>query len=345
MTSAGPQLCPRLQPPSCCSPGVQSSRYALPPAQQLSPGGKALEGSYKLGGFLEAEAPIWPSGVPDPQLVRNIIAQVESYLSNENLAQDAFLLKHVQKSKLGFVSIKLLTSFKKVKCLTRDWRLTCYALRSSAMLEVNEEGTKVRRRIPVPDWLLVLSHTKLLLVWEDPEPGFPRESTVQPPGFLAAVSNLFGPFGALTSIRVLRPGKKLPPDVLPYATRYPELLHCPCALVQFESVEAAGQAFTTLQEDPRGFRVVRLAKKGHRQNGPGVEGGSIPPAPCASSEAQEPQTSFSPNLLGPLPTVTHSWSWGPNPVPPLPRLDVSRLPHGPDGTRGFHHRVRHILQP
>lgn len=52
--------------------------------------------------------------IPDPQLVRRIVSQVEFYLSDENLAKDAFLLKHVQKNKMGFVSIKLLTSFKKV---------------------------------------------------------------------------------------------------------------------------------------------------------------------------------------------------------------------------------------
>lgn len=52
--------------------------------------------------------------VPDPQLVRRIVSQVEFYLSDENLAKDAFLLKHVQKNKMGFVSIKLLTSFRKV---------------------------------------------------------------------------------------------------------------------------------------------------------------------------------------------------------------------------------------
>lgn len=52
--------------------------------------------------------------VPDPQLIKRIVSQVEFYLSDENLAKDAFLLKHVQKNKMGFVSIKLLTSFKKV---------------------------------------------------------------------------------------------------------------------------------------------------------------------------------------------------------------------------------------
>ncbi|XP_074059981.1 cation channel sperm-associated auxiliary subunit delta [Macrotis lagotis] len=350
MASAGPQLCPRPQPLSrCnkgCATGAQSICYALPPPQQLGAGEKTLKGSCKLSDFLMAEAPIWPNGVPDPQLIQNITAQVESYFSNESLAQDAFLLKHVQKSKLGFVSIKLLTSFKKVKHLTRDWRLTCYALRSSALLEVNEEGTKVRRRIPVPDWLLGLSHSKLLLVWEKAESRLPKESntpktsltTAQPAGFLAAVSSLFGPCGALTSIRVLRPGKKLPPDVQAYTALYPELLYYPCALVQFESVEAAGQAFTTLQEDPRGFQVVRLIKKNHRRNGIGVEEGSTTLAPCTSSEAEGPKPTLSPlNLLGPLPTMASSWSWGPCPVLSLPRLVVSRLPHGPDGTRGFHH--------
>lgn len=42
------------------------------------------------------------------------MAQIEFYLSDENLEHDAFLLKHVRRNKLGFVSVKLLTSFKKV---------------------------------------------------------------------------------------------------------------------------------------------------------------------------------------------------------------------------------------
>ncbi|KAK2519487.1 hypothetical protein Q9966_013892 [Columba livia] len=52
--------------------------------------------------------------IPDPQLVWRIMSQLEFYLSGENLAKDAFLLKHVQKNKMGFLSIKLLTSFKKI---------------------------------------------------------------------------------------------------------------------------------------------------------------------------------------------------------------------------------------
>ncbi|XP_052635179.1 uncharacterized protein LOC128137960, partial [Harpia harpyja] len=91
--------------------------------------------------------------MPDRQLVRRVVSQVEFYLSDENLAKDAFLLKHVQKNKMGFVSVKLLTFLKKVEYLTHDWWLTLYALQFSELLEVNEEGTKVRR------WVIAYVHT------------------------------------------------------------------------------------------------------------------------------------------------------------------------------------------
>ncbi|NXH39281.1 LARP6 protein, partial [Dicaeum eximium] len=169
---------------------------------------------------------------PDPQLVRRIVAQVEFYLSDENLAKDAFLLKHVQKNKMGFVSIKLLTSFKKVKYLTRDWRLTLYALKFSALLEVNKEGTKVRRRLPIPEHLLSVPPSKLLLAWELQDPPLQRN-------FLETITRMFSPFGAIASIRLLRPGRKLPSDVRRYCSRFPELLSRCCALVEYESLESA----------------------------------------------------------------------------------------------------------
>ncbi|NWW74877.1 LARP6 protein, partial [Climacteris rufus] len=172
---------------------------------------------------------------PDPQLVRRIVAQVEFYLSDENLARDAFLLKHVQKNKMGFVSIKLLTSFKKVKYLTRDWRLTLYALKFSALLEVNREGTKVRRRLPVPEALLSVPASKLLLAWELQ----PRGQDPPHKSFLETITGMFSPFGAVASIRILRPGRKLPSDVRRYSARFPELLSRCCALLEYESLDSA----------------------------------------------------------------------------------------------------------
>lgn len=48
-------------------------------------------------------------------LCLKIKAQLEDLFSSSHLAEDGFLLKHVQKNKQGYVSLKLLTCLKKVK--------------------------------------------------------------------------------------------------------------------------------------------------------------------------------------------------------------------------------------
>lgn len=58
---------------------------------------------------------------PDSELVQKMVSQIEYYLSDENLVKDAFLLKHVKRNKLGYVNIKLLTSFKKVRSTGFSW--------------------------------------------------------------------------------------------------------------------------------------------------------------------------------------------------------------------------------
>ena len=47
---------------------------------------------------------------------------MEFYFSDANITRDKFLLKHVRRNKEGFVSLKLVASFKRVKHLTKDWR-------------------------------------------------------------------------------------------------------------------------------------------------------------------------------------------------------------------------------
>lgn len=59
---------------------------------------------------------------PENDLIQKLIAQIEYYFSDENLEKDAFLLKHVRRNKMGYVSVKLLTSFKKVSCLFNTLR-------------------------------------------------------------------------------------------------------------------------------------------------------------------------------------------------------------------------------
>ncbi|XP_075909099.1 la-related protein 6 isoform X2 [Petromyzon marinus] len=80
--------------------------------------------------------------------------EVERMLSDEALSRDPFMLKHVRRNGPGYVSVKLLTSLRGVRRLTRDWRVSSLALRASSRLQLNAAGTKVRRLDRLPTHLL-----------------------------------------------------------------------------------------------------------------------------------------------------------------------------------------------
>lgn len=65
-----------------------------------------------------------------------IKTHLEELFSDSHLAEDGFLLKHVQKNKQGFVSLKLLTSLKKVQNTKNIWCFL-WCLHSSSLNENN----------------------------------------------------------------------------------------------------------------------------------------------------------------------------------------------------------------
>lgn len=83
------------------------------------------------------------------EIAQKIVSQVEAMFSDEHLAKDGFLLKHVRRRSDGFVSLKLVAGLRKVKQISRDFPVVLDALKDSAKLEVNSEGTKVRRVEPL----------------------------------------------------------------------------------------------------------------------------------------------------------------------------------------------------
>merc|ERR1711944_323317 len=94
-----------------------------------------------------------PYEEPDDELCEKIVVQVEFYFSDANITKDKFLLKHVKRNKEGFVSLKLISSFKRVKHLTKDWRQVAFAIKKcSDRLEVNDLETKVRRLEDLPPY-------------------------------------------------------------------------------------------------------------------------------------------------------------------------------------------------
>lgn len=185
--------------------------------------GSIGDGSDADGGKVESE--FQP---PDDELRDKIITQVEFYFSDANILKDAFLLKHVRRNKQGYVSIKLITSFKKVKSLTKDYRVVAYSLRQSDKLAVNEEGRKVRRVAPLPEWDETTPSRTVVAV------NLPvSEPTIE------NIAELFSGCGEIALIRIIKPGKSIPADVKKYLNKHPEFDSNVCAVVEFEKHESA----------------------------------------------------------------------------------------------------------
>lgn len=140
--------------------------------------------------------------IPNDELADKICAQVEYYFSDDNIIKDAFLLKHVKRNKEGYVSLKLISSFKKVKHLSRDWRVVGAALTRSKKLELNSQGTKLRRVNPLPHFDQTAPSRTILAA------GLPVEKLT-----VESVAEIFKPCGEIALIRVLKPGRPVPPEV------------------------------------------------------------------------------------------------------------------------------------
>ena len=196
--------------------------------------------------------------------------QVEFYFSDVNILKDAFLLKHVRRNKQGYVSLKLITSFKKVKTLTKDFRVVAFSLKQSDKLEVNEEETKVRRIEPLPEYDETTPSRTVVAV------NLPYESPT-----IENVADLFKKCGDIALVRILRPGKSVPQDVKKHINKHPEIGTTVCAVVEFEAHEAAKKACDTMNNTDdwrkKDLRVVLLStkqekkenKKDRRKHGPG----------------------------------------------------------------------------
>lgn len=140
--------------------------------------------------------------LPSDELSEKICTQVESYFADESIVKDAFLLKHVKRNKEGYVSLKLVSSFKRVKHLTKDWRVVGAALAKSTKLQVNPQGTKLRRLNPLPAFDQTTPSRTILAA------RLPLERLS-----VESVAEIFKPCGEIALIRVLKPGHPAPAEV------------------------------------------------------------------------------------------------------------------------------------
>ncbi|KGL83721.1 La-related protein 7, partial [Tinamus guttatus] len=83
------------------------------------------------------------------QVLADIAKQVDFWFGDVNLHKDRFLREQIEKSRDGYVDISLLVSFNKMKKLTTDGKLIARAVKSSSVVELDLEGTRIRRRHPL----------------------------------------------------------------------------------------------------------------------------------------------------------------------------------------------------
>lgn len=162
----------------------------------------------------------------------------------------------------------VLFCFLQVKHLTRDWRTTAYALRHSKILELNDEGRKVRRKSAVPVFASESLPSRMLLLsdlqrWPElaaltKENGSSEGGATQQEQLMKLLLKAFGTYGAIASVRVLKPGKDLPADLKRLSGRYTQLGTEECAIVEFEEVEAAVKANEAVGSEDGGASSLGL---------------------------------------------------------------------------------------
>lgn len=173
-----------------------------------------------------------PIEIPDDDFCEKIVEQVEFYFSDDSLLKDAFLLKHVRRNKEGFVSLKLVSSFKRVRALTKDWRVVGIAIkRKSKKIELNDIETKIRRCDALPLYDETMPSRTVVAT------NLPCEKLT-----IEKVYEIFAKCGEIALVRILRPNCSIPADVRQFVNKHPELQQNECALIEFVESSSARKA-------------------------------------------------------------------------------------------------------
>ena len=144
-----------------------------------------------------------PSVLPTSTSTAEILKQVEFYFSDANLPRDKFLWNLTVSDSEGWVPIATIANFKRMRRFQPLDTIVSALRTSPALLEVNDKGTHVRRKIP------------LVKPSEEEFTGI-QERTVYVTGFGEETSTMqidleafFRGFGEIDSLRLRRTGTGL----------------------------------------------------------------------------------------------------------------------------------------
>ncbi|CAI5980078.1 unnamed protein product [Closterium sp. NIES-64] len=150
----------------------------------------------------EARASPRPPSAPAPPLRASAaVHQVEFYLSDQNLPTDNHLMKLVRKDPDGYVPLKIIAEFRKIRALVPQGspnvavvNLLAAALRASPFLVVGEDGKKVRRAVALGEVDLEEVQARTVVAENLPEDHS-----------IPAMEALFAKAGKVKMVRVCKP--------------------------------------------------------------------------------------------------------------------------------------------
>lgn len=295
---------------------------------------------------------------PSPELLNKLVSNLEYHFGDEALARDLFLLKHIKRQPEGYVSLKLLAGYKKVKKLSRNWRVVGIAAKNSALLEVNDCGTRVRRRTPLPPSLAAELPVSRSLV----AVGIPPDLCS-----IEALAGRFAAHGPVAALQLVKPGKGNPPQLYSMLSKMPDSCDSPCAIIEFEDVWGASKALQDSYDPPMSLHVMRNTRRRDRGT-PELRAGRpfhhqlhrlMNETSKRNSESSGSDGDESLRL-----TMTRRVATSRHMAPPVGRICLSmpnspalrrcpfahhtalelRSPRGPDGSKGFA-QTQHALSP
>lgn len=183
-------------------------------------------------------------------LRKEIVRQVEFYFGDANLPTDDFMLKHIKRSAEGWVPIRVLADFHKMKKLSRSFPTIVAALRTSTELEVSPEGKRIRRLAPLPEVDLDDVRSRTIITWNLPE-----KPTIE------QVIELFSKAGHVVMARIRKPEHAEPLLTKGLRTEIAKGARDCYALIEYSTAEEAAKAVAQLHDESdwrRGLRVKPL---------------------------------------------------------------------------------------
>ena len=217
--------------------GDSDGGYSSPDDERVSSPTATVEDIH-----VEEDAP-----ADDAALLDKVRKQVEWYFSDENLQKDSFLMKHITRNKQGYVSLKLVASLRKVKTLTKDWKVVLVSVQQSTLLQLNEECTKIRRLGAAPK--IDFSHLPKTLLITNYHSSNPDEATVR---------EEFGRYGNIERVLILHPGKAIPLDIKSCRSKYPVIGKELCLLVEYSTIKEAKKVCQDLSQNWRQTMSVQI---------------------------------------------------------------------------------------